>query len=209
MILYISIIVVLAYVSLLVELLFFPVPSVASTYQLGYKANESSKKTEQKGKIGAIKNWSIGKKFFLLALPATINIGVFIFPLVALFFVEKMPQLIQQNQWLLLFGILLVILGRVLTFSTALLIRNRNSQKGDDFSLKQKGIFAKSRNPILVGMHIMILGLLFVFPNVLFLLGILFYFGYMHYKVTLEEDFLQNHFGESYINYKKSIRRYI
>ncbi len=202
---FLLVIVGLAYFSLVIELLFFPVPSVASTYQLGYKANESSKKTEQKGKIGEVKNWPIWKKIFLLGLPAAINIGVFIFPIIALLF--EMP--IQQNQWLFLFGILLVVLGRILTFSTALLIRNRNSQKGDDFSLKQTGIFARSRNPILLGMHIMILGMLFIFPNILFFFGILFYFGYMHYKVVLEEDFLQNHFGESYMNYKKSIRRYL
>ena len=110
---FLLIIVILAYLSLLVELLFFPVPSVASTYQLAYKANESSEKTEETGKVGVVKEWSFLKKIFLLILPATINILVFIAPLIIILCFQG---LVQKEMYLLILGILLIILGRGLTF---------------------------------------------------------------------------------------------
>ena len=203
---FLLIIVILAYLSLLVELLFFPVPSVASTYQLAYKANESSEKTEETGKVGVVKEWSFLKKIFLLILPATINILVFIAPLIIILCFQG---LVQKEMYLLILGILLIILGRGLTFYAAINIRRNNKQEGVSFELKEKGIFAKSRNPILMGMHLMIIGLLLLTLNYLLLVGVVFYLGYMHFKVLLEEDFLQLHFGNTYLEYKNLTRRYL
>lgn len=199
-------VVVLAYLSLVIELLFFPVPSVASTYQLAYKANESIQKTEEKGKIGVVKEWSFLKKIFLLILPSIINIIVFVAPLIIVFCYQ---EFVQKEMYLLILGILVVILGRGITFFAAISIRNNNKQEGTSFELKEKGIFAKSRNPIVVGTHLFIIGLLLITPNWLLLIGVVFYLGYMHFKILLEEDFLQLHFGNTYLEYKNLTRRYL
>ena len=212
MILILYAVVILAYLSLAVELISFPVPSVASTYQLGYQATESDKKTEEHGKLGTIKQWSFPKKVFFLFLPAVVNILVFIYPIGRLVAFDKIAipfDLYAFNWASIILGSLLVLIGRVITFSSVLNIRKNNQQKGNSFELKKKGLFNLSRNPGLIGMYLMIIGFFIIFPNFLFLLGILFYLGYMHFKVLLEEDFLKNHFGSPYIEYKNRTNRYI
>lgn len=208
----ITIVVVAAYLSLLVELVFFPVPSVASTYQLAYQPLESTKGSEFKGELDAVRSWSSLKKVFLLVLPALLNVIVFLLPIGFILFpllLQKMFPMFQSPNWLLGFGILLVLLGRLLTFGSALRLRKENSQKGDDFQLHDESVFQLSRNPILLGMYIMILGFYLIFPSIIFGLGILFYIFYMHFKVLLEEDFLEHHFGKPYVDYKTKTRRYL
>lgn len=212
MILILYAVVILAYLSLVIELISFPVPSVASTYQLGYQATESDKKTEEHEKLGSIKKWPFTKKVFFLFLPAVINVLVFIYPIGRVFAFDKMAiplDLYSFNWSSIILGSLLVLIGRTITFSSVLNIRKNNQQKGNSFELKKKGLFNLSRNPGLIGMYLMIIGFFIIFPNLLFFLGILFYLGYMHFKVLLEEDFLKNHFGSPYIEYKNHTNRYI
>ena len=208
----VTIVIIAAYLSLLIELVFFPVPSVASTYQLAYQPLESSKGSEFKGELVAVRSWSILKKIFLLVVPALVNVSVFLLPIAFIFFpllLQKTFPMFQSPTWLLVLGILFVFLGRLLTFASALRLRKENSQEGDDFRLHDKSIFQLSRNPILLGMYIMVLGLFLIFPSTIFGLGIIFYIFYMHFKVLLEEDFLGHHFGKPYIDYKTKTRRYL
>lgn len=208
-----SILIILAaYLSLVIELTLFPVPSVASTYQLTHEVRPSSSGSEQKGALMEVRKWSITKKTIFLLLPALINICVFLLPLILLLqprwvdylFPIPIAPSIGRN-----IGLSLLLFGRLLTFGSVLKIRKSNSQQGGDFKLHEKGLFAWSRNPGLVGMFTMIIGLLFIFPSWIFLIGILFYICYMHYKVLLEEDFLSIQFGKNYGMYKASTRRYV
>jgi protein-S-isoprenylcysteine O-methyltransferase Ste14 len=70
------------------------------------------------------------------------------------------------------------------------------------------GLFSRMRNPGLVGLYIFIFGIWISIPSIYFLLGILFYIGYMHFKVLMEEDFLTNRYGSSYNEYISKTRRY-
>ncbi len=212
MTLFVTIVIVIAYLSLVVELIFFPVPSVASTYQLAYQPLASTKGSEMKGELVSVRSWSALKKIFLLIVPALLNVAVFLLPigfLIFPLFLQKMFPIFESSTWVLGFGAALILLGRLLTFSSALRIRTENSQEGDDFHLHDDSIFRLSRNPILLGMYIMVLGLFLIFPSIIFGLGILFYMVYMHFKVLLEEDFLGHHFGKPYVDYKTKTRRYL
>jgi len=71
------------------------------------------------------------------------------------------------------------------------------------------GIFSYSRNPIYVGMLASIVGLFMVTPNGFTLLLMAVGFILIQVQVRVEEDFLQKMHGQSYLNYKASVRRFI
>jgi len=72
------------------------------------------------------------------------------------------------------------------------------------------GVFAKTRNPMYLGMSILLFGLAICSMNVFslilpfifsFLIGILF--------IPKEEKLMQDSFGEEYLEYRKKVRRWI
>lgn len=207
-----NIFIVGAYLSLVIELFFFPVPSVASTYQLVYQAESTNSGNENIGRLNSIRNWPSWKKTTFLILPAILNVVIFLIPLLYVANIVSMDFLISFNfesTILTIIGIVLISMGRLITITSAIRIRKNNSQKEDDFKLHNKGFFALSRNPILIGMHLLIIGCWLIFPSLLFMVGIVFYLMYMDFKVGLEEDFLFNQFGEPYKNYQEQTRRYL
>jgi protein-S-isoprenylcysteine O-methyltransferase Ste14 len=76
-------------------------------------------------------------------------------------------------------------------------------------ALKTTGIFGISRNPIFLGMILSMLGVFFILPNALtFFLTLCTYFV-IQIQIRLEEVFLEKQHGESYLDYKKKVRRLI
>ncbi len=71
------------------------------------------------------------------------------------------------------------------------------------------GLFARSRNPIFLGMIVSLLGLLLLTPNLF--TAIFFILGYVliQIQIRLEEEFLIKQHGETYLNYKNKVRRFI
>ena len=114
-----------------------------------------------------------------------------------------------MNDWNIIVGVVLMVMGRLVTIGSALGIRKDNSQKGVDFDLKTEGIFARSRNPIVVGLHLGIIGLNILIPNYLFIIFTCFYFGNIHFKILIEEDFLSQFFQGDYNAYLKKTKRYL
>jgi len=75
--------------------------------------------------------------------------------------------------------------------------------------LRTQGLYKFSRNPLYLGLYIMNIGAVLYTMNVLVLIigvaGII-----VHHLIVIEEEkFLQNRFGNDYINYKNNVRRYL
>ena len=195
----------IAYLSLILELVFFSVPSVASTYQL-ILIDKSHKKTNSR--LSKIKDWQLWKKLLLLFTPAVINVIVFLFPVLYVFKILKY-DMVPNEQLSVMVGLIFLILGRVITFLSVIQIRKINYSNNQQKFLHQKGWFKWSRNPGLLGMYIFIFGIWLMFSHPIFLVGILFYIGYMHFKVLLEEDYLAEKFGIEYQKYLNQTKRYL
>jgi protein-S-isoprenylcysteine O-methyltransferase Ste14 len=75
--------------------------------------------------------------------------------------------------------------------------------------LVYRGLFKVSRNPIFLGMCVMLLGLFLILPNAVTLL--IWGAGNMliQVQVRLEEEFLARTHGSSYLAYQKQVRRWI
>jgi protein-S-isoprenylcysteine O-methyltransferase Ste14 len=75
--------------------------------------------------------------------------------------------------------------------------------------LVQRGLFKISRNPIFLGMRLMLLGLFLVLPNALMLVILVSGEILMQIQVRLEEEFLTRVHGDRYRMYQQQVRRWI
>ncbi len=193
-----------AYISLLLELTLLHVPSVASGVNILRPKPEVINCYSAKFRRLFELPWIARVAFALL--PILVIYAVFAYPLLVA--VGALPPPVKQNLVFSLVGVCLVLLGRTVTFTSVLLIRKQNRQTGNDFKLHTHALFAFSRNPGLIGMYLLVLGFWFMLPSLWFLAGIFFYITHMHLKVLMEEDFLGHKFGENYLEYKRTTRRY-
>ena len=75
--------------------------------------------------------------------------------------------------------------------------------------LIQTGLFKLSRNPIFLGMRVMLLGLFLVLPNAASLVILFVGDLLIQIQVRLEEEFLTRTHGKAYLAYQKQVRRWI
>jgi protein-S-isoprenylcysteine O-methyltransferase Ste14 len=75
-------------------------------------------------------------------------------------------------------------------------------------ALVQHGLFGVSRNPIFLGMLVMLVGCCYYCPTAATLVTVLG-FVLIHVQVRLEEAFLIEKYGEDYRKYQMSVRRWI
>ena len=75
--------------------------------------------------------------------------------------------------------------------------------------LIQTGLFKLSRNPIFLGMRVMLLGLFLILPSAATLVTLLCSDLLVQIQVRLEEEFLTRTHGETYRAYQKQVRRWI
>lgn len=203
----VQILVVVLYVTIVLELTVFHVPSVASSLNI-WKPREEVLKFYSK-KYASIFQMARWKKFCLFILPLGMIYLTYFFPSF-LYFESPIDLmfLFQPNTIIMLIGLVTMLVGRFITFSSVLTIRKKNEQKGNSFTLHTEGGFSKTRNPGLLGLYLFLFGIWLILPSTYFLLGIMFYMGYMHFKVLMEEDFLSNRYGESYAKYLAATKRY-
>jgi protein-S-isoprenylcysteine O-methyltransferase Ste14 len=169
-----------------------------------------------------IKVWVIGtstKKPFeiileKILLPAALLIS-FVFIIITALHI-KLPILFSAYliniTWTKYIGIIFCYLGLII-FLLALISFGKSWRIGIDENnsneLITSGIFKYSRNPIFLFMDTYFIGIMLIYPNIVFtLLAIGTVIG-IHLQIIREEKFLLNKFGEKYSEYKNKTRRYI
>ena len=75
--------------------------------------------------------------------------------------------------------------------------------------LVKGGLFRFSRNPIFLGMRLMLLGFFLVLPNAVLLAMLVLGDALMQIQVRLEEEFLSRMHGVAYDDYRRNTRRWI
>ena len=115
---------------------------------------------------------------------------------------------IYLQKWIslvfLFFGLLLTIVSLInLGKSTRLGIPTENTE------FKTKGLYKISRNPMYLGFDmITISAIAYLNSIVIIILGAYSILVY-HFIIVAEEKFLEKRFSTQFINYKKTVRRYI
>ncbi len=201
-------IVLVAYASLAFELTVLHVPSVASSLNIWSRPPtvEAAYSPAYRGVFGL----SRPTKLLMLALPLIVTYGVYLYPLMAVFG-SRDPL---GDHMFVPLGItdalsaLMVVTGRVIALGSVISVRSANGRATEPVGLCTSGPFRYSRNPGLIGMYVFVVGLWLAAPSLTMLGGMLAYVLYMDFKVRMEEDYLQNRFGESYHTYRQRTSRY-
>lgn len=203
----IEILIILTYISLLVEIIVFPVPSVASSYQLILK----QKSVPQDIFYSKIQNMNLFQKLFLLGLPTLLCIFAYCVPLILIIMSRFTDFGVDKTESIafIVIAFLLIITGRIISLYSVIKIRRNNHQQENSFELKTRSIFSVSRNPILFGLYVSFVGMIVLFPHLYMVLAFAYYMGHMHFRILIEESFLKYKFGNKYSDYQKKTKRYL
>jgi protein-S-isoprenylcysteine O-methyltransferase Ste14 len=74
---------------------------------------------------------------------------------------------------------------------------------------KHTGMYAISRNPMYVGFNLFTIAAILVTANLFILAMGLYSIAVYHMIIQGEERFLENRFGQAYLDYKKRVRKYL
>jgi protein-S-isoprenylcysteine O-methyltransferase Ste14 len=75
--------------------------------------------------------------------------------------------------------------------------------------LKSEGIYRWSRNPIFVGLAMIVLGYVLLLPTPLSLVAFLAVAAAIHLQVLVEERYLATAYGEDFRHYARNVNRYL
>jgi protein-S-isoprenylcysteine O-methyltransferase Ste14 len=105
------------------------------------------------------------------------------------------------------------VIGGVLNIWTDQLFKkNETTVKPDEKPsvLIQTGPFNISRNPMYLGMTILLIGIGFILGSIISFVGAILFVVAMEIAfITQEEKYLQEQFGEEFDTYRKKVRRWI
>jgi protein-S-isoprenylcysteine O-methyltransferase Ste14 len=109
-------------------------------------------------------------------------------------------------------GVLFCLAG-LLLFFWSLVSFGQSFRVGIDTEHPDKLItssaFAYSRNPIYLAFAIILAGQFLIFPNWILLVYLGVGIWLFHRQVLREEDYLQKHYGQEYLDYRNRVRRYL
>ena len=152
----------------------------------------------------------VGKLFRLTLIASALIVLVFTF-------LEPFYGLLIPIPWLTLPA--LPMIGLALLILALIWVLIAQIQMGDSWRigideqtaspLVQSGLFGISRNPIFLGMLVMLVGMLLILPTAITLLVTALGIVLIHIQVRLEEPFLLEKYGDAYLSYQKHVRRWI
>lgn len=185
-----ELLVILIYVSFALDFVVFPIPSEASTVAMT---------RHTRAHFGQ-------RTVFLWIAHATILL-TWIIPLVfALMYALTTEQ--RSASTLVYTGILLAIIGRAITISTSVTLTSFRTSTPHS-SILTTGLFALSRHPIVLGLHLSLAGLLLSTEVLGLAIPYLFTIWYFDYKLGVEERQLQITHGDKYHAYMQKTGRYL
>lgn len=109
-------------------------------------------------------------------------------------------------------GLIFALMGLIFMSKTRKLFKKHKTTLILDRSshLITEGVFSKSRNPMYLGITLLILGLSIFSTNIIaILVPVAFFELVKHMYVLKEEKILQDTFGAEYLKYKKAVRRWM
>lgn len=143
-------------------------------------------------------------------LEVMLKVATFAMPAVEVFSIWW--SLMTLPAWLQWIGVGIAGLG-VVFFVAGMLAMEDNWRAGipetKETALVTTGIYRISRNPAFVGFDLMYLGIVIAFPNAWHAVAAAFSAWLLHKQIKGEEAFLESAFGDEYLNYKSTVRRYI
>jgi protein-S-isoprenylcysteine O-methyltransferase Ste14 len=104
----------------------------------------------------------------------------------------------------------LQVMGNTLTYIAVATLRAHVSfhEFGETKRLYTAGIYGMIRNPITLGLATIFAGFVLARPSAMLVIGWAFFLFNSHYRIKMEEVYLEKAFGNDYLQYKNSVGKY-
>jgi protein-S-isoprenylcysteine O-methyltransferase Ste14 len=149
-------------------------------------------------------------KWFVRDIPPA-WMGVSVLLMATLHYFFPVAQLLDDSQRLL--GFLPIVISLIVTGAAAKTLARGGttiSPSGQPSALVNSGIFRITRNPMYLGMALMLWGIAGLFGSVTPHLAVVFFIVVVQQRFILrEEQRLREAFGESYNHYCQQVRRWL
>lgn len=140
--------------------------------------------------------------------PTYLGISMMYIVLVS-YFIPGYSYIDAPYNWL---GAILIILGIIIVLGTRISFKKTGTTHKYEKSTAviKDGLYRFSRNPMYFGMLLALLGIAVCFNHMFGLLAPLFFFGVINFKfIPYEEKKMEEELGQDYLDYKKSVRRWL
>ncbi len=152
-----------------------------------------------------------GKTGFIKVIEITMKIATYLVLIVEVISVAMGTGCLPNK--LRAVGVVIAVCGVIIFILSVFTMRDNwraGVSKTDKTELVTNGIYQISRNPAFLGFDLVYTGILWMFFNWVLLAISVFAAFMLHIQiVNVEEDFLASSFGESYLEYKKRVCRYL
>ena len=204
--------IIATYIAQIYQVCFFAVPSAGSTAEMLVNRKHKSRPTERHPGATVVHSapqmiGAIGATLAVLAASMLPLLAV-VFPVVnhyLLLFIKLPPSTAQS-----IVSAGLLLLGNSLTFIAVGTLRANVSfhDFGETTRLYTGGIYRAVRNPITLGLGIIFAGLVLARPSVVMLIGWIIFALNSHYRIHMEEVYLEKTFGNDYRHYRDRVGKY-
>ena len=152
-----------------------------------------------------------GKQGFTKFIELTLKVTTYVLPVIQIISIFMYAGAMHIS--IRIVGIILTVAG-VLAFILSVAQMKDNWRAGvqreEKTNLVTTGIYSVSRNPAFLGFDLMYIGILLSFFNWYLCLITIFALAFFHLQiVNVEEEFLIEAFGEEYLQYKRTVCRYL
>jgi protein-S-isoprenylcysteine O-methyltransferase Ste14 len=110
-------------------------------------------------------------------------------------------------------GVLFLVIGFTTSFSGFSAFRNAGTpvRPGDEpTKLVQNGPFGVTRNPMYLGLELVLIGAFFLAQSLFFLIPPIVFFLLIDFvQIQFEEKLMTEHFGQTYKEYQQRVRRWL
>lgn len=139
--------------------------------------------------------------------------------LIAVVILKAVQMLTPDVQFVIPFGIYigysLMGLGGLIGFLGIMEFRKHKTttdptQPQKASTVVTSGIYQYTRNPMYLGMAVILIGWVIHYGNPLSVIAVVFLVGYLtQFQIKPEEEILKQHFGQAYEDYLRKVRRWI
>lgn len=152
-----------------------------------------------------------GKTGIVKGIELTMKIATYLVPVVEVICILMNTTCLPV--WVRSIGVVIGASGVAVFFAAVLTMRDSwraGVSETDKTELVTSGIYQISRNPAFLGFDLVYIGILLMFFNwVLFAVSVFAAVMFHLQIVNVEEDFLITAFGDSYLEYRKKVNRYL
>ena len=204
--------IIATYVAQIYQICFYAVPSAGSTGKMLFNLKRKSTSSRRHPATAVMHSTPkmIGTAGATMAVltASMIPLLTVLFPAMNRYLLPFMEIPPPAGMTIISAGLLL--LGNSLTYIAVATLRAHVSfhEFGETTRLYTAGIYRTVRNPITLGLATIFAGFVLARPSVVMLLGLIIFLLNSHYRIKMEEAYLEKTFSNDYLQYKNTVGKY-